>query len=472
MRDDQFKHLKEELDREVFSQAPSRSKKQEILKNIQMKRNPRRTLMKKWIYPATVAAALFIVFLVSYPYIFHSNTKDVGDVPPSSAANIDKTPTKETAEETEKSPEENQKDQEQPAAVEQNEKSAEEWRVHFQKIWAQKNRSFDNLHLKYTAYFGSSKSDPKSSYIIDSTMENGKLAYNYKEFADDKFSKLREHLIYKDETQYLMNDSAKEYDRNYLDGNKNILSKDHAFDLIPIFPKYDLNSNLGEDNYKWEIDHYNKEENWVEITAEKVAPDKFPDATPGEVQKLHAKIDTENGILLSLKDYDAGGTLINDIEVTELAVNEQADKYKPDVELPAGYVSLEDKNKNKVEFKEEWVNAAGAEAKNNAEVADFFYSGEGGKLYFVLEFQDNADLEKAKDISKKFIETLTKNADSSKELKERHLTLWDDGQYSFTIRMDIADKSYEGDESIDKQNDVPQIKWKQPTKRIRFGSNS
>ncbi|RDI41642.1 hypothetical protein [Falsibacillus pallidus] len=468
MKDDQFKNLKKELDREIFSKVPVKSKKREILYQIKMKKETKRIQMKKWIYPTAIAAAVFLVFLVSYPLITQQNLKnDSGDSATSAKVNKNENEIAYTLEGIE-GPNDSHKQNQQTAQTEPKEKSAEEWRLHFKNLWAQEDRVFDNLHLKYTTNFSYlNKNDARHSYIIDSEMKDGKLVYNYRDFANPDFTKISERLIFKNGTQYLLDHNQKRYEKQGVTGgNMNTLNKYHRLTLLPIFPNTISHYSLADNYYKWTIEQTNTKEQWIEIRGELSGPIPAKAYRDPDIDRFKAKIDTENGIILSLKGYDLTDTLVSDIEVTELAANEQADKYKPDVEFPADYVNLEDIIKNRVPFDEEWVKAAEAEAKKNPDVAEFFYSGEGGILYFVLEFKDGADVPNSRATAEKFIETFTKTANHSKEYQDRAISVWDDHQYKFTIRLDIGSKSYEGNEGTNRNNSIPDINWQPATKRV------
>ncbi|RLQ94795.1 hypothetical protein [Falsibacillus albus] len=462
--EDKLQRLKEELYAEVFAKMPNESQKRQIINKIQRKQKKKSFLNNKWLYPVLAVAAIFIAVIMAYPML-KEQTPNSAKQTPKPNPNPDHhviLPDKEMPKEHKDEPK-----QEQKPPV-KHEKTAEEWKQEFRQIWTSEREPFDKLLIKYNRdrlnygehYFHEMqvKSELRNGDIFARVEGYNKNVGNIK----DPFGS-----IIKNDTLYDLNPHAetKTYEVIKLEGSaKDIFNSPEFSSPYPLFPS---GADLTSERFKWTVDRYNEKEHWIKISAENTKPKEGQSEFADEA-RFTAEVDTTYGILMDLKMYDEQNQLIDNVNVTELKVNNEVRNLNLDLNIPAGYKNIEEAMKERVKINDNWVQSAKAKIqKNHPEVNDVTYYGEGGALVFAINFKDNTDLDKEKTIAQEFSDQFTINANASEEYKSRNNTVWGKGQYGLNVMISNSLIRCQGMGSgKEDASGTPLLKWEEPDKII------
>ncbi|RLQ94796.1 hypothetical protein [Falsibacillus albus] len=451
---------------------------------------------KKWGYPFAGAAVLAIGAITAYPMIHTdkpttatksayenrvvSNLMQPIEAAPSNNAAPKPEPTTEkpagSGQENISKPEgktapdkavKEQPKKETPDQTEAPSMTADQWKNKFKELWSSPREPFEKLILAYDKDTLAQGHHYLFQGEFKSEMKNGQLQA-VSEYQHNKEGVMTNpsRLILKDQTLLHLHPNIKKYDKQQVKGMaKQIYNSADYFHPVPIFPG---NYALANDNFHWTVVENNENEHWVKITAKNTEPNKAPDAPFAYKDHFTATIDTDNGILLDLKMYDDHNQIIESLNVTELKINDEVQNLDMDFTIPSDYMNMEDYWNNLVEFDDNWFGTAKqAIMKEYPVVEDAFYSGEDGNISFVLSLKDGIDPEKGKAIAKEFMEKVTENANTSEGYQKRGITIWSKNQYTFDVRIDVDQQSY--DAYITEHNDqtgLPPMKWNKPTKRL------
>ncbi|WP_113930599.1 hypothetical protein [Bacillus sp. P14.5] len=432
---DEQKEIRDSLNQDVFSRYQFKSQQDKIMKKAT--EVSKTTKKEKYYYYGLSGVAVILFSIVALSYILTSNL----DQDPSSPADQ----VEEEAETDQLDVNQNDylSDPDFPLTPHQRvepvsddestdpahvDKTEEEWKAYFHDLYKDQREAVQKLHLKYESSMSLSS---KTEVEISSKFEE-------------------EGFIIKESQKTYEND-ALTTDHSYITTNTEIIFLDHqhkTFDQepasttaeewvknrplytgTPVYHLHDMEFN----GYSWTVVDQNLKENWVTLELVKTDPKVFL------YERGLIKIEYDSGVVLEKEEY-LGEDMLSTFTLKELRKNDGLPELHIDISIPEDYTDrqdLRDQQERGVIDQNLFDQAQDRVIKNNNKIQDIIFTGEDGHLYFVVTMKDGMTSTDGKAAGQEFIKEFTDVANNSESFLKRNTTIWAEGQYDFTIRVEV-----------------------------------
>ena len=447
---DHLKDLKQQLDKQVYSKHHYQSQKEQIIQRIKTHHNiPEKP--KRFVHTIAVIAAVLLFSIISVSYMMQDNHN--------TPAQVDDHPLKPTAP-PEKQPIPEQKedmDEKEVITPPEEEKTAEEWIAHFYKGWKNLELPYQKIQLTYRSNWYEMES-VKKTYDIKFEYRDGKFISRSDSFIErEQWSDHFEVIIDGDELIRVYHNS-KTYEN--IDVGSDIEYDDPETDtlnrLAPLFPLNEFGSLFAE-AYTWNVEEVNEAAGWVKLQAN-VNP-QYHDYTR---TKAKIKIDQDTGVILELITY-AGEKVYEELFVDKFLVDDEAEFINVDTTVPSNYNDLKKIRNERVKLDDKWEIETNKIIKEDPQVGEegFSITGEDNHLTLLLRIKEGTSEQRAKELAQKVVNVYTEHANSSSELKQKGISIWDHYHMNILIFAEHQNiHTYGGDITQNTQNGEPNIEWK------------
>ncbi|WP_010677058.1 hypothetical protein [Bacillus timonensis] len=443
---DELKVIKEQLDKHVFSNHEYQSQKEQIINRI--KKKPKKP--KKLLHTIAAVAAVLLFSIISVPYILQGDSN-------TPAQNNENPPELHTPNEQQPIVDEKkeQNTEEEPTPPQQ-EKTGDEWISQFKERWNSTQQPYQKLQLAYTSNFYD-RVTLKKTFEVSMGYKNGELIYVSDAMIERPQGKQHLETIINGNQLTLVDHDVKNFENIELAGTAIEIYNDPTIvNLEPLSPLTTYDS-LFTEAYSWEVEEVDEIAGWVRLHA--TLNPRYQDYTR---TKANIKIDLDTGIILELTTH-AGEKVFEELFVDKIFINDEVDSPNLDTTIPSGYVNLNKVRNERVKIDSKWEAETNRELKKEPQISreGFFVSGEDAFISFILKLKEGTSEQKAKELAQRLVNVYTEKANSSTELKQRGVSIWD--QYTFNIFVIIEpsqdEPTYNGEISKNKQNGIPLIKW-------------
>jgi hypothetical protein len=444
--------IKQSLDEDVFSQYHFKSQKDRIIeKATAFSDIPKRK--NYYLYGLSgVAVLLFSIVALSYffstdtsydpaspdkhdeqtetenPVVNHNEYLAEPDLPLSPHKPVDSIPDEEKGE---------------PAQVQ---KTEEEWKAYFQNLYQEQQTDIKRMKLIYEYV----DSGSKAILEITSKFEGNHFIEreNQKDFENEVMT-MDHSYIATDEEYIFLDHLRKIYDRQSIPETE-VEYKKHKT-LYGGSPLYHIHEMVFE-GYQWTEVEQNIEENWVTFELVKTNPQVFL------FERSLIKIEYDSGVVLERKEYN-GEEFVSYFKLIELKLNDELPDLLIEKYIPEDYADLQvvKSQQERPQLHEDlFIQAKDNVMKNNEKIQDVNYTGEDGSLHFILYMTVGTTPTEGQEAGQELFEQFTEITKSYEPLQERNTTIWAEGQFTFSIRVEIPETAFLFGEFKD-----PQIHWEQ-----------
>ncbi|MGF2618077.1 hypothetical protein FZC84_22590 [Rossellomorea vietnamensis] len=425
--------IRNSLDRDVFSKYQFKSQHGAIMKKAtEVSKTPRK---EKYYYFGLSGVAVILFSIVALSYILTSNP----DHAPSSTADQEEAESEQPdvnhheyiadpdfplpPHEPDNSFSENEK-----AEPDNIEKTEEEWKAYFQTLYNEQRENIKKLHLIY-----------ESSSPLSNTAEIEIL------------SKFEEESFIVRENQISFENGKVTLDHSYISTNKEYIFLDHqrntynhestsvtAEDWIrdrslytgsPIYHLHEMAFN----GYSWTVIEQNLKENWILFELNKIDPQVFL------FQRGRIKVQYDSGVILEEKEFD-GENFVSTFKLKKLRKNDDLTELPIDKSIPENYIDMQEyrsQQKQVIISQSVFDLAEDRVMLNNNKIREVMFTGEDGHLHFVLKMDAGTSSTEGKEAGQELVEEFTEAANASESFQKKKTTIWAEGQYDFTIRVEV-----------------------------------
>jgi len=412
----EFYDIRKALDEEVFSPHKHRSQKTLIMNKVNRKKNR----LKAPIFSGFVALFAVIIFtIITTPHFMEGLNKNTG---------IEKKP-----EYPQHTPAPENKNEEEPEIS--TEKTVEEWLLYFKELYKEKDWNFNKLNLSYSSEdFG----DVHDKRLMEVSMEfkGGKLKY--------KSTFVHEHKDYVGHTDtYIYGKEVTEVFHHQKKFNKIQLDKpaeelrhdpnnDYSQTLNPLSIQKEIVDRLHHnlDKYGWTLKDINEQEKTVII---------YWNNERGLAYEYSIQYETGN---IVRETCFSNGKKSSEYLFNIFEIDHQVKNLDFVFSIPKGYRDIEEESRERIILKQEWFDQALNETDNSSIIDHISHYSEGSYLNILVRIKDESTEAQGKKAAEEFLANFTDIVNSSKELKQRNISIWDEGQYGGELLFQINDRIF------------------------------
>ncbi|MGI8385407.1 hypothetical protein [Robertmurraya sp. P23] len=418
-RNHEQQKIKDALNNDIFSKHNFKSKKDLIIqKALNSERQKVRSVYFHHVLTA-IAILLFSVISISFVYN-HWKNQDSG-----LASNEDEQEVPYEVEEEAPTPTESMDDMLKG-------RTGQEWRKFFLNLYSKSLPilEFERLNLQYTLQ--SNEDTQQIEVRIDKG--NGFKLNNTINLQTKEVQEITDIYLNGQEYSKIFH-SKKQYETLITSSIDELVEEERLLNHIPIL--FDTVYTLFEsEDIKWAVQELNESEKWVVLEGLNSQKAEWP-----ITDRSILKINYENGVILERTDYSQQN-VVSKMIVSEIEVDGQISKQDFHFDIPEGYHDRNKQELERVNFEQEWFDLArGNVIGEFTNVENIVYSGEKDYLNFVIIMKPGSNDSDGKIAGDSFFKQITEIANSSQALQAKSLSIWDEGQYDFSIRVDIPNKA-------------------------------
>ncbi|TYS17688.1 hypothetical protein FZC78_07450 [Rossellomorea vietnamensis] len=441
---DEQQEIRSSLNQDVFSKYQFKSQQEEIIKRAtEVSKAPKK---EKYHYYGLSGVAAILFSIVALSYILASGTDKAPASPPDQEEETDNDQIEDTRHEYIADPDfpltphkpdvslsENDKTETGQTETDHVEKTEEEWKAYFKGLYNEQREEIQKLHLKYESSNSRDTSEveitakfDEKSFIVKSNqthIENGRVVVDHSYISTNNEYIFLDHQNKTFEHQSSSSETAEEWKRDR-----------PLYTGRPLYHLHDMEFN----GYSWTVIEQNLKENWVLIELNKTDPQVFL------FERGRIKVQYDSGVILEKKKFD-GENFVSTFKLKELRNNDELPDLTIDKSIPEHYTDRKEVEAHHERAKFTETLFAQSEEKvltNNNKIQDMFFSGEDGHLSFVMRMQEGVSSIEGQEAGEKFIEEITAAANASEPFQQKNTTVWAEGQYDFTIRVELPETEF------------------------------
>ncbi|MGD6968086.1 hypothetical protein ACQCVP_16790 [Rossellomorea vietnamensis] len=440
---DEQQEIRSSLNQDVFSKYQFKSQQEEIIKRAtEVSKAPKK---EKYYYYGLSGVAVILFSIVALSYIFTTDP----DHHPISPADQEEAETEQpdvnhheyiadpdlplTPRKPDVSLSENEKTEPGQTETDHVEKTEEEWKAYFKELSNEQREEIQKLHLKYESRISGDISEieitakfEEESFIErenQTHFENGKAVVDHSYISTNNEYIILDHQNKTFEHQSSSPKTAEEWKRD---------RRLYTERPIYLFHYEDFKG------YSWTVIEQNLKENWILFELEETDPQiSF-------FERGRIKVQYDSGVVLEEKMFD-GENYISYFKLIDLRKNDELPELTIDKSIPEHYTDRKEVKAHHERAKFTDTLFAQSEEKvltNNNKIQDMFFSGEDGHLSFVMRMQEGVSSIEGQEAGEKFIEEITAAANASEPFQQKNTTVWAEGQYDFTIRVELPETEF------------------------------